>query len=497
MDDRPDTPDEILDNSDNLPLVHSIAWYSMSVEDALATIRVTGPAKQSGLNLIQGVTNGVTDPECVRQADLALLQRDFSTDIQTYEQILALAHSLQKPVVFDIDDLLLELPEDHPDRLNNHFVESLLPILRAVMDADLITVPTRTLRDYFLPYNKAIEIIPNYLNDALWKFNSPAIAEVNAEKITIGYMGGHSHAPDLQLILPASMALLEKYAGKIRFHFWGIQPPEELRPYSLMDWYPPNYQSYQDFVHYFQTQTADILIAPLCDTLFNACKSSIKYLEYAAMGVPGVFSHVTPYTDIVQNETDGFLASTTEEWVNALSELIENPRLRSRIAHNAQEKVKKSWLLSQNADKQREIYSNLVRRDKPVERHPSNFYPLLKSLSNQIQDGFSHKKLQKAELEKGLQNRDEIIATLEMQVTEDRETIASMTDHLAESTTENSKLKTELSEAQFEVSELHSELTERETEIITYVTSRSWQFTRPFRRLSRLINRRNNATDLD
>ena len=43
---------------------------------------------------------------------------------------------------------------------------------------------------------------------------------------------------------------------------------------------------YKDFATFFQTQSADIFIAPLVDNIFNQCKSPIKFFEYSALGVP-------------------------------------------------------------------------------------------------------------------------------------------------------------------------------------------------------------------
>ena len=179
-------------------------------------------------------------------------------------------------VVFDLDDMLFDLPENHPDRISGFYTEALLPMLQAIMEADLVTVATETLRQALLPYNRSIEIIPNDLSQNLWSFKElPASSDLE-NFITIGYMGGKSHQPDLMMVLPALKAINEDYPGKIRFHFWGIEPPEELAISSQVGWSPPEPYVYQKFVNFFQTQTADIVIAPLEENYFNDCKSPIK-----------------------------------------------------------------------------------------------------------------------------------------------------------------------------------------------------------------------------
>ena len=38
----------------------------------------------------------------------------------------------------------------------------------------------------------------------------------------------------------------------------------------------------------------DIGIAPLLPTEYNRCRSDVKYLEYAAKGVTGIYSNIGP-----------------------------------------------------------------------------------------------------------------------------------------------------------------------------------------------------------
>ena len=54
----------------------------------------------------------------------------------------------------------------------------------------------------------------------LKKENSPII---------IGYMGGHSHKPDLLSIEPVLIDILEKYNDQIQIHFWGLEPSQEFK----------------------------------------------------------------------------------------------------------------------------------------------------------------------------------------------------------------------------------------------------------------------------
>jgi glycosyltransferase involved in cell wall biosynthesis len=450
-----------------------IVFFSRSTDDALSMLRVLGPADASRMTIVRGLEDGAVQSDRINEADLVVIQRDFCRDLDGYEKIRDLAHAAKKPVVMDIDDLLFELPPYHPDRINYYYTDALLPMLQAVIEADLVTVPTPKLRDQLAGYNKHIKVFANYLIDKWWSMNEPPRRELQDTAITIGYMGGPSHQPDLASILPILANIVIKYKPKIKFHFWGIKALPELAEYSEEDWFPPKSYAYRDFAFYFQTQSADIMIAPLLDSLFNRCKSCIKYLEYSALGVPGVYSRVAPYEGVIEDGVNGLLAATPEEWGQALSRLIENPGLRRELAINAQKAIKSDWLLSQHAAQLRKIYAEALQ-DYPVQSHPlPPYYGALKTLTRQAYEGsqrISQLTGQKHHLEENILQLDENIHQLNENIHQLNENIHRLEDQIHQKTEENNQLS-----ARLETSE---------EENIDYALSTSWLVTRPMRRIS-------------
>lgn len=438
--------------------VKTLIFFSNSGEDALVVLRVLGPAKVLGMNVIRGIENGVLNPDLIREGDLVVIQRDFPRDLNAYEEVVSLAHRLAKPVVYDLDDLLLELPDLHPDRISHYFTEALLPMLQAIIEADLITVATPALQSNLMHFNQNVEVFSNYLNDELWKILEPASGEANPETISIGYMGGHSHKPDIEMITPVLVRIRKKFNQRVIFKFWGIEPPKELAPYSHVDWCPPRSLDYPDFVEYFLTQSANIMIAPLLDSAFNANKSAIKYLEYSALGIPGVYSRVTPYETFIEDGTDGLLAGSPDEWEKALTSLIDDPRLRKHVAMNAQSKIRDEWLLSRNAHKLEKIYVNALKKYPCQERHASPFLATIRSIARQTFDNYQIRNF-------NIEENRTMIAALQDQTTA---MTASLQDQITSSNQHNAA---------------------QEEEILSYALSNSWKFTRPLRKLARLIRK--------
>jgi glycosyltransferase involved in cell wall biosynthesis len=338
----------------------SIVFYSAYDEAyAIEHLRITAPFTAAGIEIIDGVRNGIADPSLATYGDAVIFQREFPKNVILYEQIVSNARNAGKFVFYEIDDLLFELPENHPERKQELYNNALLPMITAMVGADLVLVPTEELRRIAEGFNPNVIVLPNYLDDSLWHLKAPNHSS-DDRLLKIGYMGSNSHTPDLALVAPVLKEILKNDEGKVQVDIWGTPLPEELNGVEGVNWHPSPTNVYKDFVKFFQTLEFDIAIAPLVDNLFNRCKSGLKFLEYSANGVAGVYSRIDPYESIVEDGVNGFLASNLDEWYESLNKLIENPTLRQKIARLAQRDVDKNWLLSKNIQTWNDIFKKLI-----------------------------------------------------------------------------------------------------------------------------------------
>lgn len=338
------------------PLIKTVAAYTTAPWDhALAVLRIVAPLRKAGIDPIHSNPGGQIDPDKVSQADLVLIQRDFPIHLREYERVVSLARAQSKPVVLDLDDWLLELPERHPDRINHHYAAGLFPILRAIMEADAVTVSTPELAERVNSLNPNTLVLPNYIDEALWKLQPRRTSNDPSHPITIVYMGGDSHAPDFEPVVPLLVDLLLSYGERLVFETIGMQPVPALRELPNVKVIPFQFDYYH-YAEFVQGQHFDLAIAPLADNTFNRCKSSMKYLEYSALGIPGVYSRIPPYAGIVTHGINGLLASDIPEWRQAIVRLIEDAALRVEIGAAAQQSVLQHWLLGENASQWQQAY---------------------------------------------------------------------------------------------------------------------------------------------
>jgi GT2 family glycosyltransferase/glycosyltransferase involved in cell wall biosynthesis len=322
---------------------------------------VRSPLQAAGYTALIGHTlpDARLDLDCIAQADAVLIQRDFPAHA-SYRQVIEKARAQGKRIVFEIDDLLWDIPEDHPAAAKYRHARE--PILRAIDDADVVTTTTEPLARRLRLLNPNTHVLPNCLDEQLWHNRLPLplgerVGVRGDGRLEIVYLGGGTHAPDLEMIAPALLKIGTRFQDRVAFVFFGDVPPNALAALPNVK-HLPHQPDYAQFAEQLRAQIWDIAIAPLRDTPFNRCKSAVKFLEYTATGAAVVCSDVAPYRAIVEHGVNGLLARNTNEWVEALTQLIEQADLRQRLAAAAQQTAREHGQLSQHAHLWRDAFAS-------------------------------------------------------------------------------------------------------------------------------------------
>lgn len=345
-----------------------IAVYSfVDWDSALAILRYRAAEPYTNLNFIQGSNKRMEYTlEPLAEADLVLLQRDFPVYLEAYQQVRERAHQRNLPVVYETDDLLFRLPGEHPDTNSNFYTLALLPMLQAIYEADAVTTSTSRLSEYLGQLHPEVHLLPNYLPDYFWPMQPPAGADGSQKQLVIGYLGSSSHEPDLQEIEPALEQILERYP-QIQLKFWGCQPSSRLLERDRVHFTPLMLLDYQEYSHFCAGLDIDIAIAPLRDSPFNHSKSPIKFFEYSALGLPGVYADVSAYNQVVRDQETGLLAHNLQSWSAQLARMIESPALRIRLVEQAQQELRENWVMSAQASLWENTYQKIILSPRRLE----------------------------------------------------------------------------------------------------------------------------------
>jgi len=90
----------------------------------------------------------------------------------------------------------------------------------------------------------------------------------------------------------------------------------------------------------------DIGVSWLPDDLWSRGKCGLKVLQYHAAGLPVVANPVGSHREIVQDGETGFLATTPDEWVDAVTRLADDARLRQRMGLLGRQRVEADYSVS-------------------------------------------------------------------------------------------------------------------------------------------------------
>jgi len=280
---------------------------------------------------------GLFDTDAVKNADLFVIQRMFPCP----GTATALPGILKMgtPIVYEVDDLLMEIPLNNP---NHDFAMQCRPFVLDVMQrAAALTVSTETLKAQLLRWNPNIHVVPNLIDESLWV----QAQRPHSGPVVVGFTGTSTHADDLRMVEDALIQISAKHQEGVAFRFMGCVTDRMARlPGAVVAGFTPDYES---FAKALQTTPMDVAVVSLEDNLFNRCKSNIKWLEYSACGIAGVYSDLPPYNSCIRHGQTGLLVGNrAQDWFHAIDTLVTNAALRRTIAQQARQEVLSGYTLA-------------------------------------------------------------------------------------------------------------------------------------------------------
>ena len=341
-------------------------YYGAEIPYSCTFIRLLCPLSHPALEEKIDLTHGTAEeiPDC----DLLVVERHtlwpYESQLDGFTRVLASCRRRGVPVIYELDDNLLDLRRDEPwEKYPGDSLRSVVAFLARQADGMIVSSPALAERVARLRGN--VVVVPNALDERLFGF-APDPPAPDAAAVTIGYMGTLTHEADIRMVLAPLRALLVRHAGRVRLEIVGGAEGERIAslfgglPYRTRE--PGLEDPYPKFVAWMRAHLRwDVAIAPLEDDAFTRGKSDLKYLDYAALGIPGVFSDVGPYRGSVRHRETGLLAKNEPKaWADALEEIVSDGVLRARLAEAAKAEVHGSRMLRTNATKWSDAIETIV-----------------------------------------------------------------------------------------------------------------------------------------
>ncbi len=279
------------------------------------------------LILLKGFSKRFRDLRRAGNADIVFIYREAIPFPLTYfEKRFA---KKKCKVIFDFDDSiwLLDISDGNS---NLKYLKNPAKTPLIIQLSDMVFAGNNYLCKYAEQFNQNVKLIPTTLDTDYHKAMS--FEKQNPEKICIGWTGSATTLKHFEKAVPFLKELITKYSDKIYIKLIADKEPEKIEiPVNFCHWSKENEVS--------DLAELDIGIMPLPDDEWSKGKCGFKGLQYMAMEIPAVMSPVGMNRDLISSGENGFLADKDEEWIEILSNLIDNESLRKEIGKAGRETV--------------------------------------------------------------------------------------------------------------------------------------------------------------
>jgi glycosyltransferase involved in cell wall biosynthesis len=244
------------------------------------------------------------------------------------------------PLVYDIDDLVFEpaiISADHvayldgrSERYRKMWTDDAMAYRNALRMADAVTLTTRPLAEFASRHCAKNFVLPNALGPEM-EMAVERTADVRKPSHGDGRQrilfasGTSSHHRDFAEAANAVARVFSRHPepllvilGQLDTRLYTELKPHRNRILSLPT------VPFDQLIG--QVSLNDINLCPLeSENPFCECKSAVRWLAAAAVGVPSIVSPTQPLKNAVIHQISGIVASSDADWEEAIDDLVASP----------------------------------------------------------------------------------------------------------------------------------------------------------------------------
>ncbi len=282
--------------------------------------------------LIKAILHRINDTFNYNKYDIVFVQREaIMIGSSFFEKRIKRSRA---KYIFDFDDSIW-LMDTSDGNKRYEWLKNPEKTVRNIRYADMVFAGNAYLASYARRCNDKIKIIPTTIDT---DFHKP-LPKQN-DNIIIGWIGSHTTIKHFEYALEFLTIIKNKY------------PQIEIRVVGDEDYVNESLNikgfAWSSATEVEMINSFSIGIMPLPNDEWAKGKCGLKGLSYMACEVPTIMSPVGVNTEIIQHGENGFLASTTNEWIDSLSQLIEDASLRQKIGKAGRETILEKYsVLSQ------------------------------------------------------------------------------------------------------------------------------------------------------
>ncbi len=268
---------------------------------------------------IGGVTRGfirrLSGVRRARQFDIVYVFREAALLGPAFFE--RLVYQTRVPMVFDFDDAIFVSYRSPSNGYLSYlkFAGKTKSICRM---AAHVMVGNPYLAGYAGQVNKNVTVIPTTIDTAKYQ----PLPRRDPDVPVIGWTGSHSTVQHLDTLRGA----LQKLAKVQSFRLRVIGTPS----YKI-EGVDVEAVAWKSSTEVEDLSYVDIGVMPLPNDAWSKGKCGAKALQFMGLGIPTICSPVGVNTDIIQDNENGLLADSEDEWVEKMSQLLKSAEMRQRL----------------------------------------------------------------------------------------------------------------------------------------------------------------------
>jgi glycosyltransferase involved in cell wall biosynthesis len=255
------------------------------------------------------------------------------------------------PCVYDYDDAWFHRYDGHANRVLRVLLRNKIPSL--IERAAGVIVGSTYLAQYMRPFNRNVNLIPTCID--LECYPSAPLPLRPDPFFTIGWIGSPSTTLFLREVEGALAQFCSRHEARIVL-IGASQEPLHIPNLTRLPW---TEETEVEAISQF-----DVGIMPLSDTPFNRGKCAFKLIQYMGCWKPVIASPVGENVRVVEHGSNGFLAASPSEWMDALERLYADSALRQTMGRVGRGKIEREYSLQVMAPRVAEILRCVVQAQR-------------------------------------------------------------------------------------------------------------------------------------
>ena len=272
-----------------------------------------------------------------RLRDAVFVYREASpVDLYALEAMLL---AVARYSLYDFDDSIWIQDTSEANRAFR-FLKSGSKVPRIIARADRTLVANPYLQRYAEEAGGRVHIMPTTIDAA--KYDAQIVYAAGAE-LTVGWTGSTTTLKYLVDLMPVLERVFDRVPFKLRVVGGSEMALDTKIPLALVRW--SSEREVEDLL------SMDVGINPMPVAPWTRGKSSLKVMQYMALGIPSICVRYDFSEIFIRDGENGLLVTSDEEWEQALLRLLTDDALRERMGRAGRETVRSGFTNAVHAER--------------------------------------------------------------------------------------------------------------------------------------------------